>query len=66
MTPGHLLINKVCYQTEKSPCVSYDPNILFSNPNNALLMLIDSSRTMDAKRNIVMGLTSILIVNRYY
>ena len=35
------------------------------NCNNMLLMLIDSSRAMDAKRNIFMGLTSVLIVDHY-
>ena len=45
-----------CHCGERN-CTSYDLNILVSIPNNALLMLIDSSRAMDAKENIVTGLT---------
>ena len=58
------LIQNDCHCGDRN-CTSYDPNILVSTPNDALLVLIDSSRAMNAKRNIATGLTSILIVNRY-
>ena len=50
-----------CGETNNS---GYNPNILVSTRNDELLMLIDL-RAMDAERNIVTGLISIYIINRY-
>ena len=48
----------------KTNNIGYNPNILVSTRNDVLLMLIDL-RAMDADRNIVTGLISIYIINRY-